>query len=121
MKISAHFSRAEFECRCGCGFDTVDVDLLRALEAMRDHFEKPIRITSGCRCRVHNKAVGGSEFSQHTLGRAADIVVDDVTPGEVYDWLDEYAPDKYGIGLYQRGAGGWVHIDSRSSKSRWTK
>lgn len=119
--LSKHFSREEFACRCGCSFDTVDVDLLRELEALREHFEKPIRVTSGCRCRLHNKSVGGSEFSQHTLGKAADIVVDDVTPGQVYDWLDGHAPDKHGIGLYQRGSGGWVHIDVRPSKARWTK
>ena len=121
MNISPHFARSEFACRCGCGFDTVDVDLLRVLEALREHFEKPVRLTSAARCRLHNKAIGGSDFSMHLWGKAADVVVDDVTPGQVYDWLDGHAPSKYGLGLYQRGAGGWVHIDVRPSKARWTK
>lgn len=121
MKVSKHFDRSEFACRCGCGFDTVDVDLARVLEDLREKADSPIRITSGCRCKIHNKAIGGSDFSMHMWGKAADIVVDNMTPSAVYDYLDEKYPDKYGIGLYQRGVGGWVHIDVRPSKSRWTK
>jgi hypothetical protein len=33
--LSAHFSRSEFACKCGCGFDDVKPDLIEALEALR--------------------------------------------------------------------------------------
>ena len=34
--VSKNFSRSEFACKCGCGFDAVDVDLLAGLQALRD-------------------------------------------------------------------------------------
>jgi uncharacterized protein YcbK (DUF882 family) len=65
----------------------------------------------------HNYQVGGSPESQHRFGRAADIKVQDVEPQKVYDFLIRNHPESYGIGLYS----GWVHIDSRTNKSRWQK
>ena len=73
--LSEHFSREEMACKCGCGLDTVDAELLSLLEKIRAHFDRPITINSGCRCEAHNRAVGGSKNSQHLIGRAADIVV----------------------------------------------
>jgi len=39
---------------------------------------KPVVITSGYRCAVHNRAVGDAKQSQHLLGNAVDIMVSDV-------------------------------------------
>ena len=113
--ISKHFNRSEFACQCNCGFSTVDIELIRVLENLREFYEEPITITSGCRCVSHNHAVGGSANSKHREGIAVDIKVKDETPEEVYDYLDDKYNDKYGIGLYS----GWVHIDTRPDKSRW--
>jgi hypothetical protein len=33
--ISENFARSEFRCKCGCGLDTVDTELLRLLENIR--------------------------------------------------------------------------------------
>jgi uncharacterized protein YcbK (DUF882 family) len=116
MKISPHFSRKEFECSCGCGFDTVDVELVEILEDVRFHFNSPVTITSGCRCEAHNASVGGAKDSWHTKGRAADIKVNDAHPEDVYNYL-ETKHDAIGLGLYNT----WVHVDSRGSKARWSK
>ena len=111
--LSEHFDRAEFQCECGCGFDTVDTDLLRILEVIRQHFDRPIRVSSGCRCAAHNAGIG-SDNSQHLYGRAADIVVDGIDPSLVYELADNM-----GIG----GAGEYdtfTHIDSRTNgPARW--
>lgn len=116
MKISKHFNREEFACKCKCGFDTVDIELLRVLERLREHFAKPVVITSGCRCDAYNKKIGGSSNSQHTKGRAADIVVKGVESYVVYAYLHERYPNKYGIGKYD----GWCHIDTRTNgPARW--
>ena len=112
--ISKHFTRWEFECKCGCGFDTVDVQLLATLEAVREHFGRPVIITSGCRCEAYNERVGGYKKSRHKLGRAADIVVKDVDPQDVYDWLDVHNT-KGGVGDYST----FTHLDSRGHKARW--
>ena len=52
--LSEHFSRAEFECRCSCGYNTVDYGLIMVLEQARRHFNQPIKINSGCRCPTYH-------------------------------------------------------------------
>jgi uncharacterized protein YcbK (DUF882 family) len=111
--ISVHFNRSEFACKCGCGFDTVDTLLLEALESIRNEFEKPITVTSGCRCASHNFDVGGKPSSQHKNGRAADIKVSSVLPRVVADFAEDLGMS---VGRYNT----FTHIDSRSGPSaRW--
>lgn len=51
------------------------VDIL--LDPLREAWGGPLVVTSGYRCPVLNKAVGGSETSAHTAGWAADLVPGD--------------------------------------------
>ncbi len=122
--ISEHFNRSEFACKCGCGFDAVDVELLLVIEDARVHFNKPCHINSGCRCREHNEAVQKaansnyvpySSKSIHMKAKAADIWFDAVHPDNVAKYLEEKYPDKYGIGRYN----GRTHVDVRMGKARW--
>lgn len=110
-----YFDRKEFACQCGCGFDSVDVELLFVLIDIREHFDKPVHINSGNRCVQHNSAVGGSIGSQHIKGKAADIRVHGVHADKVADYLEEKYPYKYGIGRYT----GRTHIDVRPITARW--
>lgn len=71
--LSKNFSRAEFECRCGCGSAKVDPLLIELLQTIRDAAGIPLRVNSGVRCPEHNRRVGGVSNSQHLLGKAADI------------------------------------------------
>ena len=114
-KISENFSRSEFECHCGCGFDTVDAELISALELVRSKFKRPIHIISGARCEKHNNEVGGAGKSQHILCKAADFIVKDVSPLRVHEALLSLFPGIYGIGNYRR----WTHLDVRSEMARW--
>lgn len=43
------------------------------LDPLREAWGAPIQVTSGYRCPELNRAVGGSNTSQHVLGEAADI------------------------------------------------
>ena len=114
--LTRNFSRSEFACKCGCGFDTVDFKLPFILQDVRDHFDKSVAITSGCRCLDHNEAVGGKSNSQHVKGRAADIVVADTPPEDVQMYLLYKYPDMFGIGEYNT----FTHIDTRSNgPARW--
>ena len=72
-KLSKNFDSSEFACKCGCGYDTPNPELIRMLQVARDLYGKPIRITSGCRCIKHNRNVGGASNSAHLEGKAADI------------------------------------------------
>jgi uncharacterized protein YcbK (DUF882 family) len=115
--LSEHFDRSEFRCRCGCGWDTVDAELIRVLEDLRRCLmDRPITINSGCRCKMHNALVGGSPKSQHILGKAADIRVEGLDPSVVAECLEDKYPDRYGIGRYIS----FTHIDVRSGPpTRW--
>ena len=115
-RLSPHFTRAEFACRCGCGFATVDQELIAGLELLRAAVGRPVHILSGCRCPAHNKAVGGAKNSRHVQGKAADVRVDGLTARQLYE---------VARGIVQfRGFGvdderGFVHLDVRAVGTRW--
>ena len=114
MKISKYFTRDEMKCRCGCGFDSMDVETLQLADDARDFVNHPITPSSACRCVKHNNAVGGSDNSYHLKARAIDLPVAD--PQALYDYLCNKYPDQYGFGLYDS----FVHVDSRTSgPARW--
>jgi len=73
IKIADHFWLYEFECPC-CHRVMVHPDLLDYLNAVRKDFERPILISSGYRCEIHNIYIGGKEDSKHLYGEAADLV-----------------------------------------------
>lgn len=112
------------ELRCKDGTDTVMVDeaLTVVLQCIREHFGKPVTITSGYRTAAHNAAVGGAKSSQHLYGRAADIRVQGVSVEDVAAYAESLMPDWGGVGRYPVKAGraaGWVHVDTRADKARW--
>lgn len=107
--LTTNFSRAEFACRCGCGLDTIHHDLVVILQAIRDHFARPVQIASGLRCPARNAKVGGARNSQHLTGHAADIVIDGVTPRAVASYAAGLMPGWGGIKAYPR----FTHIDIR--------
>jgi len=111
-KLSPNFSREEFACKCGCGFDTVDTELINVAETVRARIGA-YTPNSACRCKKHNKIVGGYNNSQHLIGRAIDIPTKN--PRDLYTYLDELYHNTFGIGLYNT----FVHIDTRIKKARW--
>ena len=115
INISGDFKVKEFACKDGSDKVLVDDGLVELLQMIRDHFQKPVFISSAYRTERHNRAVGGSPRSQHLLGKAADIVVSGVLPLEVAQYA-EFLLDGYGgVGLYNN----FTHVDVRTSRSRW--
>lgn len=120
QKLSEHFSSNEFDCHGGgcCNSTVINEKLVQYLEQIRKHFNKPITITSGYRCVVHNRNVGGATGSRHGKGDAADIVVQGVAPRAVAQYAESIGI--LGIGLYETASDGhFVHIDTRDYKSFW--
>ena len=115
--MSKYFKASETACQCECGFDEQNKKLYAILDDLREHFGAPIKLTSGNRCPAHNRAEGGSRYSQHIYGRAVDMKVKGIDPKVVYAKLDELFPDSCGIGLYWNR----VHFDVRGPKARWDK
>ena len=80
-------------------------------------------ITSAFRTAAHNKNVKGTTYSQHCYGKAADIRVQGVSVEAVADYAETLLKNTGGIGRYPVKKGrpaGWVHVDVREAKSRWT-
>ena len=124
-KLSPSFRVREFACGDGSDPIMIDEELVVVLQCIREHFGKPVHITSGYRTTEHNAAVGGSKSSQHLLGRAADFYVEGVPVATVAAYAETLLPGRGGIGRYPKDAKhpkrmtGWVHIDTRTNKSRW--
>jgi len=112
--ISIYFNRREIACKCGCGLDSMDGETLDLADECRDFAGQSITPSSGARCLNHNRSVGSSDMSQHLKCRAIDLPVKN--PKELYDYLCQSYPSRYGFGLYDT----FVHIDTRSGKpARW--
>ena len=115
-KISKYFTREEMACNCGCGLDSMDAETLKVADAVREYVGVSITPSSAARCRQYNrsKAVGSNDNSQHPKCRAMDLPVPN--PHQVFKWLCDRYPDKYGFGLYKT----FVHIDTRTNgPARW--
>jgi len=88
-KLSANFSLAEFTRSDTAKRKGIDNNpTLEHCEAamalaenifqpIREHFDVPIFVSSGYRSAALNKAIGGSQTSQHSKGEAIDIDMDD--------------------------------------------
>ena len=129
-QLSPAFRVREFRCRDGSDTVMIDESLVVLLQCIREHFGKPVTITSGYRTEHYNnvtlpaKGIKTSRNSQHLLGRAADIQVQDTDPLAVAAYAESLMTGWGGVGRYPVKAGrakGWVHVDTRPNKSRWTQ
>jgi len=107
--LTEHFSKWEFKCPCSeCKHKKIHIDLnlIYKLEEIRTRIGgKPIKITSGVRCKAENKRSGGNSSSPHLLGKAADIQAEGASP--VFVALMAETVGNVRIGLYPNH----VHID----------
>lgn len=71
--MTRNFSRSEFACKCGCGFNTINETLVGIVQGIRDSIGAPLHVASGCRCAKRNAAVEGRVNSAHTRGLAVDL------------------------------------------------
>jgi uncharacterized protein YcbK (DUF882 family) len=136
--LTKNFSRSEFACKCGCGFNTIDFELLTALQHCCDRLktalnkEITVGVNCGCRCKTHNdnlrkkfkdsKGKEGedtAENSQHIYGRAVDAQFfangEKIKPADIYDFFQSNYKH-FGLGSYLS----FTHIDTRSTgQARW--
>lgn len=82
-------------------------------QPIRDHFDRPIHISSGYRSIQLNKSIGGSSSSQHCKGEAIDIDMDgtEVTNKEIFEFIKENL--KFDQLIWEFGTKDnpdWVHV-----------
>lgn len=124
MQLTKNFKLSEFDCKDGTPVPDILLpnvkELADNLQKLRDAIGKPIHINSAFRTVAYNEKIGGASKSQHLLGKAADIVVKDMTPKEVADKIEELIKagkmKQGGLGRYKN----FTHYDIRGNKARWT-
>lgn len=94
----------------------------KVLQPIRDKYNHPIIITSGFRCKALNKAVGGSNTSQHMMGQAADIKCTATTKAYLFNLILSMIKSgeiKVGQLIWEYGTKkepNWIHISLPYSK-----
>lgn len=84
-KYTTNFTPAEFRCDCGdrycSGYPTyMRPEVLKNIQAIRNHWNVPITVTCGMRCKGYNNSLQGSIYnSKHLTGQAIDFYQKGVT------------------------------------------
>ncbi|MFJ1330276.1 YcbK family protein [Capnocytophaga canimorsus] len=124
MQLTKNFGKKEFECRDGSTMPSEALEnvklLAKELQVLRDYLGKKITINSGYRSKAYNATLkGASPKSQHLLGKAADIVIEGMTPKKVAETIEKLIAQgkmkQGGIGIYKT----FTHYDIRGVKARW--
>ena len=133
MKLSENFSLAELvksqtAVRKNINNEpgTAEVENLihlakNILQPVREHFGKPVIISSGYRSPELCEAIGSSAKSQHAKGEAADFEIGGVDNKELATWISINCDfDQLILEFYIDGDpnSGWVHCSSKMESSR---
>lgn len=134
MKLTAHFDLAEFtrsESAKREGLDnTPTPEHLENIKILCEKVLEPIRlrfgsinISSGYRGKLLNHFIGGAVNSDHCVGRAADIDMDDVGTGVTNTEIFNYIKDNldYDQLIWEFGnkvKPDWVHVGYRLGANR---
>ena len=133
MKLSANFSLAEMTksqtaTRKGIRNEpsTEHIENLihlakTVLQPVRDHFGKPVAISSGYRSPELCEAIGASSKSQHAKGEAADFEIPGVDNMQLAMWINKNTDfDQLILEFYEPGDpnSGWVHCSAVKEGSR---
>lgn len=122
-KLTSNFDLKEFSCKDGSATPLEFIpnlqELANNLQILRDFLGTSLKINSGYRSPAYNKKIGGAKFSQHLLGKAADISSSKFTPEQIHaailQLISEGKMMEGGLGIYNS----WIHYDTRGTKARW--
>jgi zinc D-Ala-D-Ala carboxypeptidase len=93
----------------------------KILQPIRNHYQRPVVVSSGYRSLPVNRAVGGSSRSQHMTGQAVDFTVPGVDNYSVALWISQNLKyDQLILEFYTGGNSGWVHVGYSSAHKMQT-
>ena len=90
----------------------------RVLEPLRERVKEPVIISSGYRCPALNKAVGGTNTSQHMKGEACDIYMEDKT--KLRKWFAILMDGDFDQLIFERNRRTdrcWIHVSCKPDTS----
>ena len=92
---------------------------LRVFDVVREHFGKPIRVSSFFRSLNLNSAVGGSRTSQHVKGQAIDMQgTRGLTNKEIFTYIkDNLDFDQLIWEFGDKKNPAWVHVSYNSREN----
>ena len=95
-------------------------------QPIREHFGKPIYVSSGYRSYALNERIGGSTMSQHSKGQALDLDADvfgGLTNAQLFAYIEEWIT--YDQLIWEFGDNknpDWVHVSyKKEGKNRGQK
>lgn len=89
-------------------------------EPVREHFGRPILVTSFFRSKTLNKAVGGSSTSQHPLGEAIDIkATNGFTNKDIFEFIKNNLDFDQLIWEFGNDSEPqWIHVSYKKDNNR---
>ena len=128
-RVTKNFSPTEFRCNCGrcTGYPSYMKQVeLKHLQKIRDHYGKPMTITSGLRCSYENSRVGGVRNSGHTRGYAADFYMKGVTDTvanrkKALSYIKKLDNHEFTYGAYMTDSNGVYRISSGMGNAMHTE
>jgi len=91
------------------------------LQPVREHFGKPVMISSGYRSPALCEAIGSSAKSQHAQGEAADFEINGIDNVDLAAWISRNCDfDQLILEFYDNvdPNSGWIHCSSKKESSR---
>lgn len=89
--------------------------ICECLQPIRDYIKRPMIISSGYRCKALNSAVGGVKNSAHLYGRAADFVINGLSPSDIIKLIQKSGIKYTQLIEEHSGKNHWVHIEYNKS------
>lgn len=103
-----NFKKEEFQCK-HTGKDGMNEEFMHKLQALRNEYGKPMRITSGFRDKTHPIEAAKASPGAHFTGRACDVAVQGEDALRLVSLAVKHGFT--GIGVQQKGSGRFIHLD----------
>ena len=89
-------------------------------DPVREYYQKPIRVNSFFRSEAVNKAIGGSQTSQHSKGEAIDMSgLNGLKNSTIFKYIREYLTFDQLIWEYgDDKEPAWVHVSYSAKQNR---
>ena len=91
----------------------------KVLEPLREQVKEPVIISSGYRCPALNRAVGGSNTSQHMKGEACDIYMEDKE--KLRKWFAILMDGDFDQLIFERNRKTgrcWIHVSCKADSEQ---
>lgn len=122
--MAKHFLLSEFSCKgtdCCGGENLIKEELVDLLDLLHETYGGVMIVSSGYRCPKHNQAVSTTGADgPHTTGLSVDIACSGAAAAKLLELALQMRFT--GIGINQKGAGRFVHLDlvPRPGRQIWS-